>query len=268
MSQPLYKRTRIDNGYSLSQMENAILGNSGTVSKGKGRKVVRKSKRVTLATKVKRILRNDAESKEVLTSVSFLANATRTNCTATSPTLLNGMAQGLTGTTRVGLEVTHAYLEVDLMIYNNLIDSNTGPLVGDAGFWAIVLDRQPNSTATFATMFDNSLAIGEGTDFRITTTNQDRFKIVSRNEWSVGCAGTFNAGVPVIVSGAQPYHVKEYIDLSKMHGLDQKTNYLDNGGTIVSIDSGALYFVFASTTSDANNNTQCLGQAKYRFKDI
>lgn len=246
-------------------------GNASTIAKG-GKRTRRSafgrrggSKLVRL---IKKVINSDAEKKEILTSLNTNANAT-----ATFVILVNGTAQGVAYNQRVGLEATHAYIEVSIGIINNpnFATNTTGPYGGDFGFWALVLDRQPNGAAPIYTdIFDNSAGTAAaGTDFRITTTNQDRFKIISRNEWAVGCAtGNPSSGAVIAITGAPPYHVKEYIDLSKLGGKDQKSNFSGTGATIASIDSGALFFVWASSTSDADNNTTLYGQCKYRFTDV
>lgn len=226
-------------------------------------KKFKKSNAKTFKEKVKQIIHNEAEKKEVLTNASSTLGAS-----ASFLTLLNGMAQGLTGITRVGLEVTHGYIEVAIAIQSVGTNTIVTP-GGDCGFWAIVLDRQPNGVAAvFSDIFDTSNPQGAGLSLRITTTNQDRFKIISRNEWTVG--GN-NQSAATAATGAHPYHVKEYIDLSKLglsNPLDQKANYSGTGATIASIDSGALYFVCAGCFSSANNQTTVNSQIKYRFTDV
>lgn len=269
-----YKRQRLDfipfgGQYMMSPAPSMMAqGNSSTVSKGAKKRFSPRSRGKRIVRLIKKVIQGEAEKKEVLTSVSATATGTQSFIT-----LLNGIAQGTTALTRVGDEVTHCYIEISIGI-TNFVDTNAvaaALIQGDYGFWAIVLDRQPNgATPAYTDIFDNSLGVGTGTDFRITTTYQDRFKILSRNEWSVGCAGIDN-GTATFVSGAQPYHIKEYVDLSKLgisNPLDQKANYSNTGATIASIDSGAIFFVWASTNTNADNNTTLKGQCKYRFSDI
>lgn len=249
-----------NSGTSSTTVGNATKSSSG-YKRGKYNKSSNK-----LANFVKAVIRGDAEKKEVLTSVSVTLNATQT-----SVQLINGCAQGTTGITRVGLEITHGYIEVSLGIINSVLATNlTGPYNGDWGFWALVLDRQPNGALpSFGAIFDDSVGGQPGNDFRITTTNQDRFKILKREEWSVGCgSATPTSSTTLSVTGAPPYHCKEYLDLSKLKGPDAKVNFSGSGSSIASIDSGSVYFVIAGCTSDADNTTPVVGQVKYRFSDV
>lgn len=245
-------------------------GNASTVSKGGAkRKFPKRGRNRKFVSLIKKVIQGEAEKKEVLTNISATATGTQSFVT-----LVNGVAQGTTAVTRIGDEVTHCYIEVSLGI-SNFVDATAvvaALMQGDYGFWALVLDRQPNgATPAYTDIFDNSLGAGTGLDFRITTTYQDRFKILSRNEWTVGCAGVDNGTTISFITGAQPYHIKEFIDLSKLgisNPLDQKANFSGTGATIASIDSGAIFFVWASTNTNADNNTTLKGQCKYRFSDI
>lgn len=242
-----------------------VMGNAASVSKGKKSRKSGKGKNKKLANFIKAVVQGQAEKKE-----AFFTLASTLAATQTAVVLINGIAQGNTEITRIGDEVKHAYVEINLFI-SNLVTANTaGPFTGDCGFWAVVLDRQPNGAlAAFGDMFDTSIAGSAGLDFRITTKNQNRFKIISRNEWCVGCSQVDNAAQGLFVTGAQPYHIKEFIDLSKLQGEDKSVHF--NVGTtnaITAIDTGALLFVVAATTSDADNITTVIGQSKYRFTDI
>lgn len=252
----------------VSQMSTtSAIGNAASVSKGNKKYSRGKYKKMTFNEKVQRAIRSEAERKEILASVGVTLTATQSLVQ-----LINGIGAGTSYNQRVGLEVTHCYVEIDLGIFNQTV-VNTSSNSGDFGFWAVVLDRQPNgATPAFGDIFDDSLAIGhQGTDFRITTTNQDRFKVVSRNEWAVGFSGNITAGNYTQQTGASPYHVKEFIDLSKLwmtDSKDQKANYSGTASNVTAIDSGALWFVVASSQSTANVNTIVVGQFKYRFVDV
>lgn len=260
------KRQRLDYGrMSVVSVAPATVGNASSITKSKkSYKRGSYSKSNKLANFIKAVVRSSAEHKEVLTSVGVTYNGTQSNVV-----VLNPVAEGSDYNQRVGREITHSYLEVNLGIFC-LPPTGGNNALGDFGFWAIVLDRQPTgSLPAFNVIFDDSLGIGQGSDFRITTTNQDRFKIISRNEWSIGSNGQFNGPNPSSgMSGASPYHVKEFIDLSKLGGRDQTVNYNGTAGGIATIDSGAIYFVSAATLSSANATAQLIGQAKYRYTDV
>lgn len=259
------KRRKVERTLSYSMAPSSMSTTVGNATKGGSYKRGKYNKSSNkLANFVKAVIRNDAEKKEALTGLTNTLTATQS-----AVTLVSGIAQGTTGITRVGLEVTHAYLEVTLTIYNQVTSVGAIPIGGDAGFWALVLDRQPNGAApTFAQIFDDSVGGQSGNDFRITTTNQDRFKILKREEWSIGCAGALSAGAGATYSGAAPYHCKEFIDMSKAKGFDSKANFSGSGSSIASIDSGAIFFCIAGSLCDADNNTVYVGQVKYRFTDL
>lgn len=259
MSTPL-KRRRLE--FSTPATSSMVQGNASTVSKGK-KKFSSGKKSKKLANFIKAVVQGQAEKKEADTVVSFTMNATQSNVQ-----LISGCSQGTTGSNHVGDEIKHMYVEVDLSISNSVVATNsTGPFAGDTGFWAIVLDRQPDGAlAAFTDIFDANVT--PGTAFRVTTKNQERFKILSRNEWAVGCSGATLGGTAVI-TGAMPYHIKEFIDLSKLRGNDAEQHF--NAGTtgaITAIDSNCLLFVIGGSTSDADNTTVMIGQTKYRFTDI
>lgn len=219
----------------------------------------------SFAAKVKKIIRDDADHKEVTTNVFTALNSTQA-----VTQLVNGVAEGVTNLTRIGKVITGMYIEVDLGIYN--YESGTATAAnsaGDFGFWAIVYDRQTNSgLATFANIFDQSNSGIAGVTFRKTTTFQDRFHIVAREEWQVGQASG-GATTPTVVTGAQPYHIKRFIDLSKiMKGQDQKTDFNGTDATVSSIDKGNFIFCCAGTLCSATSITQVVGQVKYRYTDL
>jgi len=209
---------------------------------------------------VKKVIQQQAEKKEVA-----VANMSGTlNATQSYLNLLSGVAQGTTHLTRVGDEIRHCYLEINLFIYNTGTDATVG--YGDCGFWAIVLDRGIQGTAPiFTNIFDDSIGGQQGLDFRSTTNGlEDRFKIIRREEW---CIGETQTGGSI---GVNPgYHIKEFIDLSNL-GDDDGVQKFNSGSTASStaIGANAIYFVIASARSSAQNVTTVVGQAKYRFTDV
>lgn len=231
----------------------------------KGRRTHKKAK-VTVAT-VKKLIQGAAEKKEILTDIGSTLNATQTNVIA-----VNLIGQGDTVLLRTGVAVQHSYIEVDLGMYNTAGTSTAVNFIGDWGFWAIVLDRQPNKAlAAYGNIFDNTIAGSLGNNFRLTTDYQDRFRVIAREEYAIGCSYMTDAAAVAGGSGAVPYHIKRYIDLSqlgKTNPLDQRTTFVGAGATIAAINSGALLFVVASALSTANNNTTVVGQVKWRFTDI
>lgn len=209
---------------------------------------------------VKKAIGRVAEAKEILQDLGNTFNATQTYVA-----LLNGVAEGTDYTNRVGRSVNHKYVEVSIGIINSLANTATATVSsGDYGFWSIVYDRQPNGAlAAFSDIFDGA----NGLAHRVTSKNQDRFKIIAREEWAVG--GNFQpitAGVGG--SGAQPYHIRRFIDLSKLKGNDAKAKYQGTSAAITDIDEGALLFVAASSLTTAADNSVMVVNIKYRFTDM
>lgn len=195
-----------------------------------------------------------AESKEVLTALSVVGQATVTAAGA-YVVLINSSTQGAEYNQHVGRQATHKYVEVDVTIAN---DGGATPK-GDAGFWSIILDRQPNGAlAAYSDMYDGSVVAVAGNMFRNTQTNQERFKVIAHEEFAVGPA----------VTGSIPYRCHRYIDLSKLSGGDEKLSLNATGGGIATIDHGALLFTWGTTLSTATNTSTLTGQSKYRFTDM
>lgn len=202
---------------------------------------------------VRRAIGSAAESKEVLNAFANTFNATQTYVKC-----LNLVAEGNDYNTRIGRSINHKYIECDVALYCQTSGSGN---VGDFGFWAIVIDRQPQgSLASFSDIFDGSNGIAH----RVTNQNQDRFKILAREEYAVGG----NASSATATAGAVPYHLRRYIDLSRLKGTDAKTKFQGTGGTISDIDGVAILFVAASYLTTAAVNTLLFANVKYRFTDL
>lgn len=209
----------------------------------------------TTAGLVKKAIARMAEAKEITTTISEnLYSASGSIATNTSVTLIDGVAEGTDEFQRIGKKVTHKQLEVSINIVqsgNQNTSTANPPAVWDAGFWAIVLDRQPNlALPGFGTIFDvssGSLTYADaGLAMRLTTGYQDRFVIVAREEWSTTSP----------LGGGDPYHMKKFIDLAKiLKGRDKTVNFSGTDATIGSINYGALYFVVAQSNPNVSGGT-------------
>lgn len=202
-----------------------------------------------------------AESKEIATTVSGNFYVTAGSLATTSGvTLLNAVAEGTDEFQRIGKKVSHKQLELSINIQN----AGTGLSGWDAGFWGIVLDRQPNGAVPlFSDIFDvgsGSLTFANaGIAMRNTTTFQDRFVILKRCEYGIGSS---NNGI---------YHVKEYLDLAKqLKGRDKTTAFSGTTAVVTSIDYGALYFVVGVSNPNtiSSSYTQVAFNAKWKFTDL
>jgi len=251
-------------GYSQSKQSRSSVGNATSTGKSK---VYRKSKggsaKGGLAKYIKAVIQNTAEKKQALTGIAATLNNAQTVVT-----LVSGMSQGATGSNRVGDEINYVYFEVNIAAYNSVITTSTPPN-GDCGFWSLILDRQPNGAlAAFADIYDDSVGGISGLDFRTSLKNADRFLVLKTEEWSIGCGYLNTAGTYSTLSGAEPYKCKSFVDMRKK-GNDAKESF--NAGTtgaITAIDSNAVLFVWASTLTTTNNNTNLLAQVKCRYTDM
>lgn len=207
---------------------------------------------------VRKAIGRVAEAKENLDDFNTTFNAAQT-----AVVLLNGVAEGTDYNQRIGRSMTHKYVEVSIGMHSIGATTNTA-YPGDYGFWAIVLDRQPNGAlAVFGDIFDGA----NGLAHRVTSKNQDRFLIIAREEWAVG--GNFTPVAATIgASGAVPYHMRRFVDLSKLKNKDRSTKFQNTSNGIADIDEGALLFVAASTLSTAASNVLLNCNTKYRFTDV
>lgn len=219
--------------------------------------------KMKLAGLVKRMISSKAEAKEVLTSLTSTLNATQSNVI-----LISGVAEGTDYNQRVGRSVSHKYIQIRVII-NQQPQSAAANTFGDAGFWSIVLDRQPNGAlSSFTNIYDTSAgAAVPGLAFRNTALYQDRFIVLAREEWSTGSTVTGNVG-STGGSGAAPYVCERFVDLTKKIGRDGQQKFNGTDATISSINEGALLFVVASSNSTANVPISVIGNAKYRFTDM
>lgn len=221
----------------------------------------RVSKKVSSYKMVAKVLANRAEAKEVVTNIS----ATLTNETAATQVVkaINLVAEGNDYNTRVGRKITHKYCEINIVVYNV---GGAGVLsVGDAGFWSVVLDLQPNGALPlFADIYESTILNNAGTAFKNTRLYQDRFRVLAHEDWTVECCQTTTVSL-----GASPYRIKRYIDMSKLTGKDATGNFNGTGATIGDFNSGALLFIFASSLSGTGvSTTNLVAQSKYRFTDV
>lgn len=212
---------------------------------------------------VKAIMTRNSEPKEnSLTGTSSLFGGTAYNTTSATVNVLNAVAEGSDVSTRIGRKINHKSLSIDMYVSTGSITSTaatvTGATQADWGFWAIVLDRQPNGNLpNFTDIFDSSGGNPAGQLFNTTIQNQDRFLIIRRETVDV-------------VFLSKVHHTKKYIDLSKLKGLDQRATFGGTGSGIGNMNHGSLYLVCAQ--SNPNNTgsaftTSFIWNTKYRFTD-
>lgn len=177
-----------------------------------------------------------------------------TTANGTTLSLINAISEGSDSTNRIGRKITHAYLDIKVQIKSTGVSS-----VADAGFWAVVLDRQVNGALpAFSDVYDTTSVTTVGLSPKNTLLYQDRFQILATDTWAVNT-----------VSGAgAPYMCHRYIDMSKLSGRDKTCQFNGSGATIGDINTGAVYFICADTSGGATTGSTVTAGIKYRFYDM
>ena len=171
--------------------------------------------------------------------------------TASTVSLINAIITGTDTNNRIGRKLTHRSCNMKVLISQSANCTN-----GDTGFWAVVLDRQPNGAlAAFSDIFDTTPGSTLGLAEKNVKLYQDRFKILAMETWIVGPVGQ-----------GDPYRKDRWIDLSKLKGPDATANYNGTGGTIADLNNGALLFVSAQNASSSPQVTVAYN-ANYRYTD-
>lgn len=207
------------------------------------------------------IIRSVGEKKEVTVYAQDIAAA---NTVAGRVAIINAIAEGTDYNNRVGRKATLHSIEGRLQIQNQL---GTGTAYPDAGFWALVYDRQPTGTLpVFSDIFDTTTSgAAAGVSLKVTYTYQDRWIILRQDEWACNSGGfTANGG-----AGTNVYRTHFYIDMSKYKEEDRQMTFSSAAGSTAAIDKGALYFVWCNSVAEgAGNSPACLYNIKTRFTDL
>ena len=191
------------------------------------------------------------EVKDCLTYASTALQQGTVVGTASTVSLINAVATGTDVSNRIGRKVTHRNCTMKV-----LVTQGTGCTNGDTGFWAVVLDRQPNGAlAAFSDIFDTTNSPTLGLAEKNTRLYQDRFKVLAMEPWVIGPLGQ-----------GDPYRKDRFIDMSKLKSNDATANYNGTGATISDLNNGALLFVAAQSGSQALTSNVAYN-AHYRFSD-
>lgn len=219
----------------------------------------RKNFKNIIQKNVRQALGRVLEKKEngiVLHDQTLYAGSSSSYGTNSDVVVLNAMAEGTEQNTRVGRKITHAFLELEVSLYNNV--------GADFGFFSVVLDRQSNGTAAaYSDIYDianyGATYVDAGSAFKNTLVYQDRFVVLKRQDFSIGCTGSS--------AGSIPLKMKINIPLSKLKASDAVAMY--NSASAVTPNTGALYFTIATSGTGASlaNPTYYNLNARYRFTD-
>jgi len=221
----------------------------------------KKNYKLSLNKRIKQAITGVAEKKELVYFYKdqplYSTGGVPSLSTATAVYCLNNVAEGSDSNQRIGRKITHAYVEVDINISLPASANNW-----DAGFWSIVLDRQPNNTtASYNDIYDISSGgitfVNAGLAHRNTIVNQDRFVILKREEFSV-----------VSYPQSDQYHKKVFVDLGRVRGGDKTATYNGTGANVP--NNAAILFTIAGSSGIptlANPLTYSVN-LKYRFSDV
>ncbi|AXH76245.1 MAG: coat protein/nuclear export [Cressdnaviricota sp.] len=184
--------------------------------------------------------------------------------------LLNGVAQGDTGTTRDGNRITMSSIEIRGNAYPGIStdDINRGVLV-------IVLDRQPNGLApNLGEIYD----VSSGTIDPVIALRNDRFleryKILYREDFVLGFKANTGGGGTWYPPGEKAVHmIHKYIDLTKvLKEKDRLVRYSASTTNVSGIQTNSIYaLTFPSNQSDLSSGTDFAKincNVKLNFKDL
>lgn len=201
---------------------------------------------------VKKVVDADSEKKEVDTYLS------QTDLITNGVLLLNGVAEGDTELTRDGKLVKSKKIQ-----YRVACAARPTTTVVNHGFWAIILDRQPNGADPTVTGVYDTTTVTDVTLAPRNNANLERYKVLKRENFDLG-----------IYSGSDAVMSWDgQLDLSFMlrDEKDQVTRYSGTGATIASLRTNSIYFIYAvsgqSRFGEATNYANITAGFKYQFVD-
>ena len=177
-----------------------------------------------------------------------------TTATSQSIALMNSVGQGADTNTRIGRKIRHMSCQVRICI-----TGYTTATLADSGFWALILDRQPNGAlAAFTDMYDTTLGLS-GIAPRTILTSQERFKVLATEQWTASAAS----------QGGSAYICNKYIDMSKLKGQDGIATFSSGSTGIAAFNSGALLLVYAQNALNGiATPTSYNSSVVYKFTDV
>jgi len=172
---------------------------------------------------------------------------------ATTFILCNGMAQGTTGITRIGRQIT-----IKSVAYNLYLKPGATTTSGMVRFM-LLWDFQANGLAPVITDIlgfnDTPVTTANELTAAMNMSNRERFKVLVDKRIPVGSTVATQAFGPVAVHA------------EKFRKCNQIVTY--NGGvagTVADIATGSLYVVLMTTTGGAAN-VSLVGNVRIRFTD-
>lgn len=164
-------------------------------------------------------------------------------------TLLNGMAQGTTASTRIGRRIQMKSIEMKLRV---VADSTT--LFTSVRF-ALVLDKQANAAApAFTDIYDTA----DPCSLR-NISNKARF-------WVLWDSGVMPIIGNIATAGQQTDSSMKIIEAYKRINIPVQYN-AGTAGTVGDIQTNALYFVGVGATASGTADAQITGSIRVRYDD-
>lgn len=207
----------------------------------------KKNYKASLNRRIKSIISKVAERKENdnVFSGNLIALSLTQNTFVGS---LNSIAEGSDSNQRIGRSINLASVEMDISLLSNNVSWD--------GFYAIVLDRQPNSSLpSFSDIFDVSTLgfVNVGIALRNTLSYQDRFVVLKRGEINLNTSVNTQT------------HDKVFVDLGRLKGMDRTANYSGSGAVV---PNNAAVLVTIAGSTNAALSTSFLANCKLRFTDM
>lgn len=205
----------------------------------------RKPNSRTMYRIAKSAIKNTAEHKLIQTSVS---GQTQIGPITPQFTLCNGIVQGTTQATRIGNRIQMVSLQCNIRAYNGVATFNTVAAM-------LLYDRDAAQAApVIGDIYDTSvLRWYQGAPRNLD--NRTRFQILKKWRFSLSSTDSDDKDTQRIIE----YYKK----------ISLPTVYDDtNGGTILDIRKGSLYFVWSSSGSVVTPEVGMDYQIRLRFIDV
>lgn len=201
---------------------------------------------------LKRALRSGLgiEKREITTYVPLTLTG---NVDVSGVALINSIAQGDESTNRQGRKIKH-----DSVTFNMNVGCSSSN--GVCGVWSIVLDRQPNGSLPAITdIYDTTSGAPTPLATKNTLLYQDRFVILRSVPFSIAPASL----------GSSPMFQIDWVDLSKLTGIDESANFNGPSTGIGNINHGAVYLCYRINSMNGLNMTgAATAVTKYRWTDV
>lgn len=201
---------------------------------------------------IRKVMYGASEKKETQTYLS------QTDLVSNGVLLLNGVAEGDSEITRDGKMITSQKL-----VCNVMVTARPTTTIVNKGFWAIILDRQPNGADPTVTGVYDTTTVTDVVVAPRNNANLDRYKVLKREDFALS-----------IYTGGNPIQSWEtFIDLQKVlqDEKDKIVRYSGTGATIASLRTNSIYLIYGvsgqSGFADGTNYARISAGFKYSFTD-